>query len=506
MESNFYNDDFEELIKQKADQYKLYPSDKVWKRIYSSLHTDRKWFVAGMALLITGILFFAGKELLTTSKTIATNKKPIDFGIAKNQSPEEKDDEQRNNIVPKLPNTPDFAAINSQSGSIQKIRIEDNKLVVADFPEIAGDLLGTNTFLDDNSLIVINDHNLANVTTDSARLLETANPQTLAAPATAVPGKINPEIAVRDNSLTIESYPVSSTASEKVSTDPASHPLNPETAAEQTSAQAELKKLNWLQEKAVYAIPRTTGKSRFQLQEYLSPTASFRTLSGGGNFNFPKSNVQNIPIALTHMGSPNDFVDHRPGKGFELGGSVTYQITRNIAIKAGLQFNYIRYDIDAYSSYAPQPAIITLSSLYGYSPNSITTYTNVQNFGGNATQNLQNQYFDLSAPVGIEMKIFGNEKLQFYVAATVEPSYLLNRNSYVLATDYSNYIKDPSLFRRWNFYGGLEAFASYRIGKFRVQLGPQFRYQLLSTFVGAYPISENLKEYGLKLGLSKSIW
>jgi hypothetical protein len=506
MESNFYNDDFEELIKQKADQYKLYPSDKVWKRIYSSLHTDRKWFVAGMALLITGILFFAGKELLTTGKTIASNKRPIDFGIAKNQSPEEKDDEQKDNIIPKLPNTPDFAAINSQSGNIQKIRIEDNKLVPADNPIIAGDLVGTNTFLDDNSLIVINDHDLINVTADSARLLGPASPQTITTAATVVPGKINPEIAVRDNSLTIENYPVSSTASEKVSTDPATHPLTPETEAEQTSAQAELKKLNWLQEKALYALPKTAEKSRFQFQEYLSPTASFRTLSGGGNYNIPKSNVQNIPIALTHMGSPNDFVDHRPGKGFELGGSVIYQITRNIAIKTGLQFNYIRYDIDAYSSYAPQPAIITLSSVYGYSPNSITTYTNVQNFGGNATENLQNQYFDLSAPVGIEIKVFGNEKLQFNVAATLEPSYLLNRNSYLLATDYSNYIKDPALFRRWNFDGGLEAFASYRIGKFRVQLGPQFRYQLLSTFVGAYPISENLKEYGLKLGLSKSIW
>jgi hypothetical protein len=87
--------------------------------------------------------------------------------------------------------------------------------------------------------------------------------------------------------------------------------------------------------------------------------------------------------------------------------------------------------------------------VYGYTPNAITTYTNVQNFGGNSTQTLQNEYFDLSAPVGLEVKILGNEKLQISVAATLEPTYLLNRNSYLLATDYSNYIKDPTLFRRW---------------------------------------------------------
>jgi hypothetical protein len=31
MERSFYNDDFEELIKQKSDQYKIYPSIKFGK-------------------------------------------------------------------------------------------------------------------------------------------------------------------------------------------------------------------------------------------------------------------------------------------------------------------------------------------------------------------------------------------------------------------------------------------------------------------------------------------
>ena len=79
MERNFYNEEFEDLIKQKADQYKMYPSDKVWKNIHGSLHTRRRWFIAGMFTLITGILFFAGKELLAPSTHITPPKKAITY-------------------------------------------------------------------------------------------------------------------------------------------------------------------------------------------------------------------------------------------------------------------------------------------------------------------------------------------------------------------------------------------------------------------------------------------
>ena len=55
MERNFYNDDFERLIRQKADQYKMYPSDQVWKGVYKSLHGRKRWRWAGLAILLLGI-------------------------------------------------------------------------------------------------------------------------------------------------------------------------------------------------------------------------------------------------------------------------------------------------------------------------------------------------------------------------------------------------------------------------------------------------------------------
>src|SRR5580704_11182441 len=74
-ENNFYSDDFEELIRGKTEQYKMYPSENVWKGVHSALHTKRKWFIGSMSLLVTGILFMAGRELILPSKnTTALHK------------------------------------------------------------------------------------------------------------------------------------------------------------------------------------------------------------------------------------------------------------------------------------------------------------------------------------------------------------------------------------------------------------------------------------------------
>ena len=56
MESNFSNRDFEQYVKQNADQYRMFPSEKVWKGVNNALHTRRKWygFWLGFLLLVTG--------------------------------------------------------------------------------------------------------------------------------------------------------------------------------------------------------------------------------------------------------------------------------------------------------------------------------------------------------------------------------------------------------------------------------------------------------------------
>jgi hypothetical protein len=55
------------------------------------------------------------------------------------------------------------------------------------------------------------------------------------------------------------------------------------------------------------------------------------------------------------------------------------------------------------------------------------------------------------------LKVAGNGKVQLHLGATVQPSYLLNTDAYVLSDDYNTYIKDANAFRRWNLIAGAEA-------------------------------------------------
>src|SRR6185503_2717037 len=56
MERQFNNGDFEKQLRDNANQYRMYPSEKVWKGIHSALHTRRRWYgiTAAIMFLITG--------------------------------------------------------------------------------------------------------------------------------------------------------------------------------------------------------------------------------------------------------------------------------------------------------------------------------------------------------------------------------------------------------------------------------------------------------------------
>src|ERR1043166_9022024 len=82
MERNF-NNEFERFLKENADQYRMYPSAKVWNGIYNSLHTRRKWFGLGIILLlltgslVTVLVTRSPKETGISANTPVANKKAV---------------------------------------------------------------------------------------------------------------------------------------------------------------------------------------------------------------------------------------------------------------------------------------------------------------------------------------------------------------------------------------------------------------------------------------------
>lgn len=476
MERNFYTDDFERLIRQKADQYKMYPSDQVWKGVYKSLHGRKRRRWAGLAFLLLGIgsytanLYFSERP----GNQVADNLQSSITAATETQ-------------------TPSSTELNNSDNSSEQARIsangQDNNTNVrrAALTVIKGgkhpanlqrhDEAPLSVYSTENSLTITNDPQPANELTGIANTnsgLENT-------------GDINTAAAIEKTELKQTAQ-----ATNKAATfaDAASESVLPSEKAQS---------VNWLQEYAVFQLA-TQKPDRIGLQLHFSPTVNYRKLTGRG-FD-PVSDVKNIPLSSSTLGDVDQYVKHKPALGFEVGANLLYHASKRVNFKAGLQFNYSRYTIEAYEAH-PEIATISLNTVF--LSDTVSRYSNIRNLSGFAQEDLENQYYQLSIPIGIDFTVLGEKNLQLHVAGTVQPTYLLNRNSYLITTDYKNYMREPTLVRRWNMNGSVESYISYNTGTVRWQVGPQFRYQLLSTYSSKYPIREQLMEYGIKIGVTKTL-
>ncbi|TCJ14272.1 hypothetical protein EPD60_09735 [Flaviaesturariibacter flavus] len=240
------------------------------------------------------------------------------------------------------------------------------------------------------------------------------------------------------------------------------------------------------------------GARRMSLQFFFTPTVSYRSLSENKDYtsSVPRNAVDPNAAALYNI---NDVVTHKPNIGVELGLSAKVPVSRIVRLQGGVQFNMSRYDVQAFNNAQPQPA--TMAFIGGGVQTSQTNYTN---FEGTSAQKdwLQNMYLQVSAPIGIELKLAGNENTQFGIAGTVQPTYIISDRVYMLSTDYKSYAEVPWLIRRWNLNTAFSTYVGYSTGKLNWQIGPQVRYQLFSSFVSKYPVKENLFDFGLRVGVS----
>ncbi|NDC78960.1 MAG: hypothetical protein EBZ67_14000, partial [Chitinophagia bacterium] len=243
-------------------------------------------------------------------------------------------------------------------------------------------------------------------------------------------------------------------------------------------------------------------RRRTNLQVYLTPSVSYRNLIGQATrSNYTFSNGYSPNAGFGAPTDVNDAVTHRPGIGLEAGATVQYTLTRSLRVKTGLQFNLTNYDIEAYS-YAPEMAPLSAARGGGTTIQSLSYFRNATGFSRTW---LRNSHFMVSMPVGLEYTVASNRKLSFTVASTLQPTYMLRNRSYLISTNLKNYAEEPSLYRKWNLNAGAEAYLSMNSGSYRWVMGPQIRYQLLSSYKQDYPIQEHLVDFGFKIGVQKTI-
>jgi hypothetical protein len=175
-------------------------------------------------------------------------------------------------------------------------------------------------------------------------------------------------------------------------------------------------------------------------------------------------------------------------------------LDNRLRVKSGVQFNYNRYNIKATSS---QPEINTIS-LFG-SARDITSVSTLRNDNGFYPKWVENSNLQFSVPVGLEFTLANGKNVQLTLGSSIQPSLLLKNKMYLLSTDLKNYMQEPSLIRRFNINGNIETFITVNTKNARWHIGPQLRYQILSTYEKKYPFKENLFDYGFKIGFSRPL-
>lgn len=545
-------DNFERLLKDRSEEFKMYPTKRVWHSIYNNIHPGKKWPSIATCIVLISILLLVG--FLNTNDTISK------VSIAKNQQSLPSTAIVLQNEIFKNPSL--LIAQNNKLLSDHYTTTADNNINILQYSGNPSFKLPAYHFFE-NILMTGYENKSEKILTFSDRLqiINLTGPNQLSTNAKkldistgiskskTVIFKTTPAILANNfNSSPNVSEAINNTDNETnvvINTAHNNDIFNLiETPDQLTESEIvlpkELLKLDnssianlrvgitayntainkknikkvsgistklstneiefkplvltesdkaWVENFALYNRPvpkKWAGKLAWQL--YFTPSVVYRTLKNN------KPNETDINKEVT---------DH-PSMGLEIGAGIIYPITKGLKIKTGLQLNFTRYNTEAYENSHPVSTSISLNDTYGlYYENSRTTP--FSNYGGITPTNLHNDTYQISIPLGTEIKIAGNDNLQWNIGATIQPTYVFGGRSYLISADKRNFIKETTFLNRFNLNAGFETFISYKLDGFTFQFGPQFRKQIFTTNSKVYTVQEKLNNYGIRFGITKII-
>lgn len=442
MERDFYRDDFESLLQRKADEYRMYPADKIWENIGKRLHRNQHAFYS-KTIGFTAILIFCFN--------IIPSKYQQKFSPVEAWKVAAMTAAQDNTIV----------ANQNASSKNQKKKFSPVSANVTAVKTNTENALPVSIALEEDASAIM-------VTEDAAMLEERNTISNFVASAekelkgTRVSMPDFADISFK------EGVKVDDAEIENISFAP--NALENKTDAE----------LNY--EVKVPVINKPANK---ELVYHITPSISYRALRTPTSFTFGNF----LPI------DPDNAVKHSPALGLEFGIAVMTPLSEKIKFISGIQANYTSYEVQAYTS-LPQMTSVRLSGF-----NNIQRVSSLRTNNGMAKQSLLNKTLQVSVPLGLQFRLAGNNNFSWNLSTTVQPSFMLDATGYLVTSDFNNYIKAPEFLRRFNVNGGIETYFTWKSGKMIWQAGPSLRYQVLSNSISEYPIREHLLQYGFRLGL-----
>lgn len=511
MERRFYNDDgFEQFLRDATEHFRMYPNKKVWHSIYNDIHPSRKWpSLSALLILISSVMFIGvsntrptvGKDaayiasLNLRLEPLALSTQEVSFtatpdelktiGLPLTQVENESSHPAENS------NEPSYAASLNMNQSDDALPIIGRSITAGLNDAFAMQVSSPQPVMDmDNHPAA--DENISSITETPTRELDnlllasvetqTTTPET--AGITSLSGDDNEHSVTKETEAAIADILENSMAKQS-----------------ETEMADENKIKHWIDEYAFYTMRnKKQKKNPWSYHAYVTPSFGYRTLHSEPNFT-PESFLQSTLIANSAT-SKLELV-HNPAMNIELGGGVYYQLNRTVRLKAGLQMNFTNYKINAFGLSHAGMATVMMNSDIPQNPSIEIRPTYLSTVGNGNEIQLNSSTMQFSVPVGADVRLAGNNEITWYAGATIQPTYVAGGNAFIVSADHKHYIADATILRRFNMNAGVETFISYQPMKgVRLQVGPQFRYQLMSTYVKDYPMNERLYNIGIKMGIT----
>lgn len=490
MDEFLHNNDFEQFLKKKAGQHRMYPDDKVWRTISRKIHGDSRWpgmsavtFIV-VAALIAGTLIIKPRPDILNSNYHFALQSP---GINNKMQIKEK--------------------MSEQNGTIAKEHFSADKLTSQTILAVNRAINTTESiykFHGDEGLI---DESLSNTI-----VIASANnaPETNSKIVSAAIEKQETDSRNNFSQITTFAYnPLQFRFRDPFDKLPRNKKLTlanhwPQYSSNENN-HIEIPAIDNIPEPIQQTALRKLKKqsSRFDFRFYVTPSISYRAIHH-------KNEVQNdsaktvalsAPIESNYKIDPNQAINQRPAIGYETGFGLGYKLSRRVAVTGGFQFNISQYNVDAYLYQNEEPASVTLEE-DGFT-STYTSYSKLRSISGNNAVTFKTRYYQISMPVGVDVTAINAGKLSLGVAATLQPTYTFDKLPLIISSNFKNYTDGSRFIRNWNFNTGVETYIGYTSGSYRWQLGTQLRYQWLPSLDNKYPNKENIFNYGLKMGIIK---
>lgn len=442
----YQDESFERMLKDKADEYRMYPSQQSWENIQKRIRPKNN-LLNFKSLGLSAALLLGFAISISDEQTTKETKSSFVTNFIDDQELPAATAQVQKNTAKVIPIT---AAIR-----VNQISQEFPETITADAIETPANESAVHPF-------------------ETPALTSAAEEMSLLTKATVTiePGPLKPSGAAFTN-----------TTAEKTTG------LEPNESAISVEPNHGENNLIDNSDLPVTTVP----KRRRQLQFYITSSASYRVLYNDNKLTFGNILQQD----------PEKIAKHSPSLGIEFGTAVLLPLTKNINFRTGIQLNYTRYNVEVFRS-NPQVATVILNNNNGVIQR-VTSLNSQNNNGLFKSDEVANETYQLSIPVGLEFRLAGKHSLQWNFATNVQPSYLLSASGYLLTNNFEKYIKAPDLLSNLNLNTGIETFLRWNVNDIQLQAGPQLRYQMFSNSQEGYPIKEHLVDYGFRIGIVKTL-